>query len=224
MSSIAQPATPPAVPEARPWLRWYEPGVPADIEVPDWVLPRLLAASAARYPARPAIRFLGGTLTYRALDEAAGRFAGALRGLGVREGDRVALLLPNCPQFVIAFYGALRAGAVVAPPSPLDAAAELRQGWGDAGVRAAVCLATFYPEVAAVRPDLPTLERVVVTGITDDAPALSRLLFPLTREGRAARPPAIPEDAHTHRFRALLASATPDRAAPARAATAVGAR
>src|SRR3979411_2891118 len=110
---------------SRPWLGAYDRGVPAEIDLPDEPLHAALSAMAARFPARPAIRFFGRSITYRELDAAANRFANVLLGLGLTQGDRVALLMPNCPQMVIAYYGALRAGAVVVPTSPLYVEAEL---------------------------------------------------------------------------------------------------
>src|SRR6202022_4793880 len=83
---------------ARPWLRAYDPGVPAEIVMPDEPLHASLSAMAVRFPARPAIRFFGRSITYRELDTAANRFANALLALGVNKGDRVGLLVPNCPQ------------------------------------------------------------------------------------------------------------------------------
>ena len=94
----------------RPWLRSYDPGVPAEIDVPDEPLHAALAHAAARYPDRVAIRFFGRSVTFRELDELANRFANALIALGVKPGDRVALFMPNCPQMVLAYYGGLRAG------------------------------------------------------------------------------------------------------------------
>src|SRR5262249_10496284 len=104
---------------SRPWIANYDPGVPADIEIPDEPLHLGLALAAQKYPDRAAIRFYGRSITYRELDELATRFANALIALGVVPGERVALLMPNCPQMVIAYYGGLRAGAVMVPTSPL---------------------------------------------------------------------------------------------------------
>ena len=97
----------------------YQPGIPAAIEVPDAPLSELLATAARFYPDRVAIDFLGAALTYRELLEASERAAQVLRTSGVRKGDRVALIMPNCPQHAIALYGALRIGAIVAEHNPL---------------------------------------------------------------------------------------------------------
>ena len=103
----------------RPWVRNYEPGVPARLEYPDRTLHDYLIENARLFPDRPAIIFYNHVLTYRALERASARFAAALAGMGLRAGDRIALLLPNSPQFVLAYFVALRAGVVVVPTNPL---------------------------------------------------------------------------------------------------------
>ena len=104
----------------------YQAGIPAVIEAPDAGLGELLETAAHFYPDRVAIDFLGATTTYRQLLEASERAARLLHDAGVRRGDRVALIMPNCPQHVIAVYGALRLGAIVAEHNPLAPAEELR--------------------------------------------------------------------------------------------------
>ncbi|WP_314457936.1 AMP-binding protein, partial [uncultured Actinomyces sp.] len=104
----------------------YQPGIPAAIEVPDAPLSELLETAARFYSDRVAIDFLGATLTYRELLEASERAAQVLRTSGVHKGDRVALIMPNCPQHAVALYGALRIGAIVAEHNPLAPAEEIR--------------------------------------------------------------------------------------------------
>ncbi|MFQ5874329.1 MAG: AMP-binding protein, partial [Dehalococcoidia bacterium] len=101
------------------WLKHYEPEVPPTIEYPEKPLHWALEEAARKYPDNTATIFLGAKLTYRELDELASRFAAALSDLGVKKGDRVSVHLPNCPQFVIAYYGTLKAGGVVVPTNPL---------------------------------------------------------------------------------------------------------
>ena len=195
----------------RPWLRWYEAGVPFDVDVPDQPLDAFLASTAARFPERTAIRFFGRSISYRALDRAATRFAWALRRLGVQPGDRVALYLPNCPQMVLAYYGGLRAGAILVPTSPLYAEAELEHQLADSEVSVVVCLSALYAHVDAVRDRLPRLKHVIVSNIKEYFPTGLRLLFTLRRERRDGHRVALPRDGHTHRLAALVA---PEKAAP----------
>jgi long-chain acyl-CoA synthetase len=94
----------------KPWVKFYEPGVPETVEIPTHTLHESLTHAANKYPDSPAIIFFDKAMTYRELDAAVTRFAVALQRMGVKKGDRVLLYLPNTPHFVIAFYGTLRAG------------------------------------------------------------------------------------------------------------------
>ena len=124
-----------------PWFRHYEEGVPRTIPYPEITLPEALDQTVARFPDRVALRFFldarlpAPTLTYRQLQDQTLRFATALFQLGVRKGDRVALMLPNCPQFVIAFYGAMRIGAIPVNTNPMYVSREMREQFEDSGLR-----------------------------------------------------------------------------------------
>ncbi|QPL06256.1 MULTISPECIES: AMP-binding protein [Actinomyces] len=116
----------------------YQPGIPATVEVPDGPLGELLEQATRFYPERVAIDFMGWTTTYSELLAASERAATLLLEVGVRKGDRVALIMPNCPQHVVAVYGALRIGAVVAEHNPLAPAEQLRAQIAHHGARVAV--------------------------------------------------------------------------------------
>ena len=191
----------------RAWLRAYDPGVPADIEVPDEPLHVALSEAAQRYPRRTAIRFFGRSTSYAQLDALANRFANALIALGVRKGERVALLMPNCPQMVLAYYGGLRAGAVMVATSPLYVESELEHQLADAEVSVVVCLSSLFGRVQAVRHNVPTLQHVIVTNIKDFFPTHLRLLFSLTRERRDGHRVKLPRDGQTYWLKRLLARA-----------------
>jgi long-chain acyl-CoA synthetase len=191
----------------RPWLRVYDPGVPADISVPDEPLHAALSDAARRYPHRTAIRFFGRSTSYAQLDALANRFANALLALGVRKGERVALLMPNCPQMVLAYYGGLRAGTVIVPTSPLYVESELEHQLADAEVSVVVCLSSLFGRLQAVRDRVPTLRLVIVTSIKDFFPTQLRLLFSLTRERRDGHRVKLPRDGHTYWLKRLLARA-----------------
>ena len=102
----------------KPWLAHYDPGVPANLTYPDKTLVDYLTELARDHAAKPALLFKGAAVSYGDLDSQSSAFAAALAALGVRPGDRVALVLPNCPQFFIAEFGAWKAGAVVVPLNP----------------------------------------------------------------------------------------------------------
>jgi long-chain acyl-CoA synthetase len=192
----------------RPWLTSYDRGVPAEIDVPDEPLDAALARAAERFPDRPAIRFYGRSFTYRELDNLANRFANALIELGVQKGDRVALLMPNCPQMVLACYGGLRAGAVMVPTSPLYVESELQHQLEDSGARVVVCLSSLFGLVDRIRPGVPSLEHVIVTNIKSFFPRHVRLLFSLTRERQGGHHVSLPRDGHTSWLNPLLMRAS----------------
>jgi long-chain acyl-CoA synthetase len=138
----------------------------------------------------------------------AGRFAAGLVRLGVRPGDRVALHLPNCPQFLIAYYGTLAAGAVVVPFNPLYVEREIAHQLADSGAEVSVTLDVLYPRVAAARSQTSVRE-IIVTGIQHYFPPLLRALYPLKarRDGLLVR---VPRARDVHRLAELL-----DHPAPA---------
>jgi len=186
-----------------PWLDSYPPGVPDHVEVPSTNLARLLADAARDFPNAPAVHFEGRTVSYAQLADQAWRFAGALAGLGVAKGTRVGLVLPNCPQAVIAFFGALRLGAVVVQNNPLYTERELGHQLNDAGVEVVVCLDLVYERVKSLRAQATSIREVVVTSVLDELPAVKRVLAPYTKKGKAASA-AVGRDEPVRRWRDLL--------------------
>jgi long-chain acyl-CoA synthetase len=168
----------------KPWLRFYPPNIPLDIKPTEDTLPGLLRESARRYPGQTAIIYFGRKFSYKELDEAADHFALGLLAKGLKPGDRVALLLPNCPQFVIAYYGALRAGAIVVPCNPLYVERELEHQLRDAGAKILVTLTLFYKLAKAVQPKVG-LEQIIIGNIKDYFPPALRLLFTVAKEKKA---------------------------------------
>lgn len=165
-----------------PWLQLYEEGVPAHLAIPDRPLTSLLDNAARHYPNNTAIIYYGHKITYAQLSTLANRFASGLQKIGVKKGDRVAIALPNIPQFPLAFYGALRAGAVVVPTNPLYTERELSHQLNDSGATVIVMLDTFYPSVRNIRTQT-ALEHVIVTSPADFLPPLLRSLYPLSQRG-----------------------------------------
>ncbi|MDP9100855.1 MAG: AMP-binding protein [Actinomycetota bacterium] len=204
--STAQPATY----ADRPWLASYPEGIPADYDFPVVPLTRLLDDAAASFPTVTALAFLGTTITYRELKADVDRFASSLAGLGVGKGDRVAIVLPNCPQNVIALFAALRLGAVVVQHNPLYTEHELRHQLADCGASVVVCLDRVYETVAKVRPDT-AVAHVVVTSIADYLPLTARLKlrlpFAAARRARSEVQAPLPKGAPVRRFLDLITSA-----------------
>ncbi len=180
--------------EDRPWFKSYEPRVPHTIPYPDITLDRFLADTARKYPLNTATNFVlsyligerftvGGKLTYRKLDELANRFATALYQLGVRKGDRVALMLPNSPHFVIAFFGAMKLGAIIVNNNPTYTSRELKHQLEDSGAETIVLLNLFWPRLREVQEETP-IKRVIVAHIFDTLGFPSNLLVK-SRQRRA---------------------------------------
>ena len=115
----------------RPWIRSYADGVPADLDPVTGNLLDIVEASAKDYPDAPALQFFGRTTSYRELSDAIAHAAAALKELGVSKGDTVAIVLPNCPQHIVAFYAILRLGAIAIEHNPLYTPRELRKQFED---------------------------------------------------------------------------------------------
>lgn len=162
----------------RPWLKFYEPSVPANLQYPPVPLHQLLIESTQKYPNQNAILFYGKGMTYRELDEETNRFAQALLKLGVRKGDRVAVMLPNVPQCVIAYYGALKIGAIVVMTNPLYVERELQIQLADSGAETIVALDFFYPRIEKAKQGTG-LKNIILTSVRDKLPWLLSLLYPI---------------------------------------------
>jgi len=167
-----------------PWLAHYDEGVPSTLApYPTRTLLDYVSESARDRPSRPALLFKGAIVSYAALDRLSDAFASALLSLGVVRGDRVALLLANCPQFFIAELAAWKIGAIVAPLNPIYAEPELERPLRDHGIETILTLSRFYGRVKRVQPRTP-LRRVISTNIKEYFPPLLRLLFTIVRETR----------------------------------------
>ncbi|GAA0600574.1 AMP-binding protein [Actinomadura livida] len=180
--------------------------MPGDLNIPDIPVTQLLDDAAERYPRRPALIFFGREICYRDLREAVDRFADGLHRLGVQPGDRVALILPNCPQQVIAFFGVLRRGAIVVQHNPLYTEEEMLHQLADCGARVAVVLDRSCATVKAVQSKLP-LEHLVVTSLIDYLPTSRKiaLRLPLVQmqRRRAAITADVPPDPRVVPFKEL---------------------
>ena len=193
------------------WLKHYDEGVPATIDYPPIPLDQFLTDSAARHPDHTAIifgaavgsRVLDGKLTYRQLDDAVNRFAAGLQEMGVEKGDRVAIMLPNCPQFVIAAYATWRIGSIMVCCNPLYVAREIKHLVNDSGTETFVVMSSLYERVKSIRADTG-LKRVIVTNIKEYFPGLLKFLFTLTKEKKEGHRVDISGEAGTHWFQDVL--------------------
>jgi len=173
----------------RPWTASYADGVPEDLSPVDGSLVDIVAASARDYPDAVALQFFGKATTYAQMQEAIDRAAGGLRELGVGAGDPVAIVLPNSPQHIIAFYAVLRLGAVVVEHNPLYTARELRKQFEDHGAKYAIVWSKVVKTVQEFPADLAVTSLISVD-VTTAMPFFTRLALKLpiakARESRAA--------------------------------------
>ena len=160
----------------RPWLTQYAPGVPADVEIPNGSVAQLLERAAAEFPERSAFEFFGASLSYSEAVTQVRKAAQALLDLGLAPGDRVALALPNCTQHAIAFYAALRIGAIVVEHNPLYTAEELRRQLADHSPRLVISWSNIADLIKSVAPEGA---EVVAVDVTRAMPRAKQLLLRL---------------------------------------------
>jgi long-chain acyl-CoA synthetase len=195
----------------KPWNKHYTGDVPGSLSYPATPIDHFLRESAASFPDRPALIFEGARISYRSLDALVDACAAGLHKRGVRKGDRVALLMPNCPQTVISFYSIFRIGAIAVPINPLYQAREIAGQMDDAGANLLITLDLLYPRVKAVmsRSDK---NRCVVASLSDYLPVLKKIVYPFLKpKGEQGR--GIANGGNTVSFKDLLAGGRPPAAA-----------
>ena len=157
----------------RPWLKFYLEGVPADVDIPEESVVDNFNEMTEKWKDRTAIIFYGRKISYKELRDQVDRFATALCDLGVKKGDKIALLLLNSPQFIIAYMGALKAGAVLTAISPVYVSPEIKHQIEDSGATSIVCQDILYDNVE--RADVK-LDKVIVTSITEYLPKFKKVM------------------------------------------------
>jgi long-chain acyl-CoA synthetase len=170
-----------ALVKERPWLNGYDDGVPHTIAIPRSPLHHFLRSATRRFPFNLAINYEGAWITYRRLNQESNRFANALRKIGIAKGDRVMILMPNLPQFVVAAFGVLKAGAVVVLTSPTTDPDELTRQVRDTGIKALVTI-TKFGDLARTLKSRADLPHIIFTNAGDYLPPVKYTLFKLARE------------------------------------------
>jgi len=198
----------------RPWFGQYPEGVPRSLEpYPEKNLFSLLAESAERHPSAPAVVWSvpgGKTLTYAEVLAQTEKFSAVLAGLGVKKGDRVALILPNCPQYVIAYYATVRIGGVIVGNNPLYTARELSHQLNDCGAEVVVVLDSLWPNLKNIENEYKPRE-TVVTSVTDYMSFPINKLAPMKLKKEAKHEghpwPPVPKDAPVKWWKKAMGSA-----------------
>lgn len=194
-----------AIYESRPWLKWYLKDVPPDVEIPEKSVVQTFDEGTDKWINKTAIIFYGKKMSYKELREQVDRFATALHDLGITKGDRVALLLLNSPQFIIAYFGALKAGATITAISPLYVSPEIKYQLEDSEAKTIVCQDILYDNVERTGVKL---DRVILTSITEYLPGTKKFLgssvLRAVYQKMAAPPVEIYEREGFYRFQDLL--------------------
>ncbi|MFH1034589.1 MAG: long-chain fatty acid--CoA ligase [Pseudomonadota bacterium] len=186
------------------WHKSYDPQVPHSLDYPDLDIHALVRRKADEVSGRPALKFMGLTLTYGKLFERVDRLAAALAQRGIGQGDRVVLLMPNCPQFVISFYALMRLGATAVLANPLNVERELVFKFKDSGAKALIVLDLLSQRVNNIKKQVP-LDLIVYTSLADFLPFPLNLLYPLKRRLDKSMPAVVIEkDARTVMLKDLL--------------------
>ncbi|MCB0080821.1 MAG: AMP-binding protein, partial [Caldilineaceae bacterium] len=199
------------------WTAKYEDGVPASLEIPHIPLCQILSDAAATYPNKIALNMtlrylplglkIRSTMTYSALAAASDRFAAGLAQLGVKKGDRVSVMLPNLPQGVVAFFGILKAGAIVVNTNPTYTPRELQHQLHDSGAETIILLSGLYERLKQIQ-DQTAVKRVIITDIPDTLGwPFNKLVAKQVRASGLMK--ELPTGANIHRYGELVQSTAP---------------
>jgi len=193
---------------SKPWLASYETGVPENAQYETICLPECLRRSAKAFSDKMALTFQGYRMTYAALDEMVDRFANCLNDFGVKQGDSVAILLPNVIPCVAAYYAIMRIGAIAVMNNPLYSDRELEHQFNDSGSKVLITLDLLGNRMIDLRPKTE-IKQIVITSIGDYLPFPKNLLFPLVgkKKGLAADVKSADD---VYRWKALMAQYTPE--------------
>lgn len=164
------------VPDERPWFKLYDAHVSKHLDYPDVPLYHFLDEAAAEHPERIALNFFGTNITYGEYKELTDKFAHALMVNGIQKGDKILIMAVNCPQVIIAMYGAMKAGAIPVPLNPLYTSKELEYFFKDLQPRIVVTPDTFYSNVSVAAKTTPQIEKIIATNISDYFPPVKKFL------------------------------------------------
>ncbi|MCF3941931.1 long-chain-fatty-acid--CoA ligase [Oceanobacillus alkalisoli] len=188
------------------WYAHYPEEIPPSIQYDEKPLDSYLAESASRYPEKKALYFMGKELTYQELYTQAKQFANYLQSLKLKKGDRVAIMLPNCPQAVISYYGILMAGGIVVQTNPLYTERELEYQVADSDVKVIICLDILVPRVSNVQ-EKTNVEHKIVTGIKDYLPFPKNLFYPFIQKREYNMVVKVEQSGDTHVWENIMKTA-----------------
>jgi long-chain acyl-CoA synthetase len=192
---------------SKPWLAEYPDEIAGELTLPEKPLHSFLTEAADLYGSKSAIHFMGKELTFHEVYVSALKFANYLRKLGIESGDRVAIMLPNTPQSVIAYYGVLYAGGVVVQTNPLYTEREIEYQMKDSGAKAILTLDILYPRVSKVMKETD-LEHIIVTAIKDYLPFPKNMIYPFIQKKQYGIVVKVEPSEQNHLFKDIMAAST----------------
>ncbi|MGD6833291.1 long-chain-fatty-acid--CoA ligase [Sutcliffiella halmapala] len=187
----------------KPWLSLYPSEIPHEINFEERTLQSYLKEAAIEHPSKTAIHFLGKKLTFQEVYDQSLKLANYLKELGVKKGDRVSIMLPNCPQAVISYYGVLFAGGIVVQTNPLYMERELEYQINDSGSEIIITLDILYPRVSKVKA-LTKLRDIIVTGIKDYLPFPKNMLYPFVQKKQYGIVVKVEHSGENHLFTEVM--------------------
>ncbi|PFA61852.1 long-chain fatty acid--CoA ligase [Bacillus sp. AFS015802] len=190
----------------KPWLAEYPEEIPKELDLTEKPLQSYLTEAASLYGNKAAIHFMGKEISFRELHESALKFAHYLKTLGIEKGDRVAIMLPNTPQSVIAYYGTLYAGGVVVQTNPLYMEREIEYQMKDSGAKVILTLDILYPRVSKVMKNTG-LEHIIVTAIKDYLPFPKNLIYPFIQKKQYGIVVKVDHRGQNHLFTEIMKTA-----------------
>jgi len=172
----------------KPWFKFYDDGVPRTVEIPPVTMPHFFDEAVRRYPSHPVAIFFGKKFSYRDMDAMVNRFAARLAELGVKKGDRIALILPNLPQYPVCHFAAMKLGAIIVPTNPLYVERELENQLKSSGAETVVVLDLLFPRLMRVKA-ATAVKNIIVAGVKDYLPQPLKSLYPIKqwREGHRVK-------------------------------------
>lgn len=193
--------------EAKPWVKFYDPGMPPTIDIPSKSLAQLFDEATEKYAGKTALIFYGKKISYATLREHTDRLATALSELGLKRGDKVALYLLNSPQYIISYFAVLKLGCAVTPISPVYTSFEIKHQLENSEAKALICQDILYDKVekAGVK-----MHSVIITSASEYLPTLKKLFGKTTLPGIAENAQAQISASGIHRFQDLIKKYPPN--------------
>lgn len=193
----------------RPWLDQYPPEIRKTINYDRIPLQQFLTKASEKFPDKTAMHFMGKDITFKEFHSSALKFANYLKALGVEKGDRVAIMLPNCPQSAIAYYGILYCGGVVVQTNPLYTERELSYQMSDSGAKVIISLDILYARISKVVKETK-LEHIIITGIKDYLPFPKNVIYPFIQKKEHGIVVKVEHRGMNHLFTEIMKTAKDD--------------